>query len=414
MIRKLAVLPALLLLMIDVAPALATKPLQAQLCRGRTSCKIIKSYPAGKTQNGNQLRVIELDLGPKSADGTIRCRPYRREFWRVVGPANRVGARRMLSLCNDGYGASGVGEDQITVTSNKMIHHQNGGSAWRWDVKRTVSLDPLRVLKVETCSFHNISVGFEMTFWDWRTFRGRQIMKFKPGTGNDDMGCSPDQATHRFPVIPWFRKGIALAPAAAPAIGSCGLEIRGDGSRGFVVQGVKAPGGKGSRLRVLALGDRTLLITLDTAALSIGKGWRGSDHVQVWQGGHLSIDVDLLRDTPVRMFAVRVGDGKVFLGHGTTKARPEVIAHKVDKRAGGVTVRLRLKMPRKLRSVTVAFGKARDGKPVRLIATSRLARGKATSLGGTFRIRHGGAWCAVKKGRLDAFNTGNRALLKPE
>ena len=335
MIRKLAALPALLVLMIDVAPALATKPLQAQLCRGRTSCKIIKSYPAGKTQNGNQLRVIELDLGPKSADGTIRCRPYRREFWRVVGPANRVGARRMLSLCNDGYGASGVGEDQITVTSNKMIHHQNGGSAWRWDVKRTVSLDPLRVLKVETCSFHNISVGFEMTFWDWRTFRGRQIMKFKPGTGNDDMGCSPDQATHRFPVIPWFRKGIALAPAAAPAIGSCGLEIRGDGSRGFVVQGVKAPGGKGSRLRVLALGDRTLLITLDTAALSIGKGWRGSDHVQVWQGGHLSIDVDLLRDTPVRMFAVRVGDGKVFLGHGTTKARPDRAPHRHEQARAG-------------------------------------------------------------------------------
>ena len=402
------------MLALESTPAFATKPLKAQLCRGRVPCKVAKVYPAGKTRNGQPIRVIELNIGRKNPDGGPGCRPFRREIWRVIGPANRVGVLRLMTLCNNGYGAAGVGDDKIRVTANRLVHHQYGGSNWRWDVKRTVSLDPVRVLREESCSFHTISVGFDMTFWDWRNFRGRQIMKFKPGKDGDDVGCVPKQATHRFPLIPHFGKGIGLAPKAAPALGSCALEVRADGGRGYILRGRKVAAGQGASLRVLALGDDTLLITVEDTAFSGGKGWRDSDHVQVWQGGYMSIDADQLHDTPVRMFAVRAADGKPFLGHGKTKARPDVVFHKVTRRPGGVTLRLRLKMPRKLRSLTVAYGKIKAGKLLRLTATSKLRPGSATTLGAAHILRHGGAWCAVKNGRLEAINRGNRVILKPE
>ena len=90
-----------------VTPVEATKPLKAQLCRGRAPCTIAKVYPANPTVTGVQVRIVELNLGRKTlAEDGRDCRPFRREFWRVVGPANRVGVIKLMTLCNDGYGAA--------------------------------------------------------------------------------------------------------------------------------------------------------------------------------------------------------------------------------------------------------------------------------------------------------------------
>ena len=401
--------------LLEAAPALATRPLKAQLCRGRVPCEIAKTYNASPTVKGVQVRIIELNLGKKNPEeGGRDCRPFRREFWRVVGPANRVGAIRLMILCNDGYGAAGVGEDSIAVSGNRLVHHQYGGSAWRWDVKRAISINPIRVLSRETCSFHNISPGFDLTRWDWMSFSGEQIMMFRPDKATDEMemGCAPKQATHRFPLTPRLGGRAARGVAGGPALGSCALEVRADASRGFVVRGRPAAKGAGPRLRVLAIGKRTLLVTVDAKTFRAGRGWRDSDHVQVWQAGFMSLDPVMLRDKPMRMFAIRASDGKAFLGHGVTKARPDVEAHKVVKGPAGMTLQMRLTLPREVHSLTVAFGEAGKGGIARLTATSRLVAGNPLTLGATFDVPDGGAFCVVRNGRLDAVNAGHRFLLR--
>jgi hypothetical protein len=90
----------------------------ATLCKDRKPCTLVKPTPAGKDAQGRALTVIELNLGPKNPDNDggnerFNCRPYGREFWvRTAGVAE---PRRVLSLCNDGYGASGVGEDEVKI-----------------------------------------------------------------------------------------------------------------------------------------------------------------------------------------------------------------------------------------------------------------------------------------------------------
>lgn len=397
------------------SPALATPPLVDQLCQGRTPCSIAKVYPADPTVTAQPVRIIELNLGRRNPeDGMPPCRPFRREFWRVVGPGNRGTILRLMALCNDGYGAAGVGEDRIIVSGNRIVHHQFGGSASRWDVKRTISINPVRVIRRESCSFHTLTPGFEIVRWSWDRFRGQQIMKFRPDPKSDDqdMGCAPDRNSHRFPLVPRLGGAVARGIQGAPALGTCALEVRADGNRGSVIRGTPAPKGQGARMRVLALGKHTLLITVEAPAFRAGKGWRDSDHVQIWQAGFMSAVTSLLRDKPMRMFAVRAADGKTFLGHGETKARPEVVMHKVATRARGAVLHLRLTMPREVSSLTVAFAETGTTGAGRVTATSRLKPGNPLTLGGTFDVVERGAACVVRNGRLDAVNAGNRALLR--
>jgi hypothetical protein len=82
------------------------------------------------------------------------------------------------------------------------------------------------------------------------------------------------------------------------------------------------------------------------------------------------------------------------------------------KGQGGATLHLRITMPREIHSLTVAFAEAGKGGIARLTATSKLVAGNPLTLGATFHVPDGGAFCVVRNGRLDAVNTGHRFLLQ--
>lgn len=90
------------------------------ICQQRPRCQIERVYPAGKATNGVSLQVIKVVLNlskeeqkETEEDFTKGCRASDsdkknggEEYWLLE---RQQTPRKILTLCNDGYGASGVG-----------------------------------------------------------------------------------------------------------------------------------------------------------------------------------------------------------------------------------------------------------------------------------------------------------------
>jgi hypothetical protein len=393
----------------------------AALCGSRSPCALVKATPAGADAQGRALTVVELDLGKKNPENTsgdrrFDCNPYRREFWlRTEGVAP---ARRILALCNDGYGAAGVGEDEVKIGANRLEHARNGGSAWRWDNARTIELAPLRVLAEESCSYHNVNIGYSITRWDWLRFAGERRW-FPPACKDDDPRaekrpdwCDAKAATHRHALIP--RLDGALPAGAAAHLGSCASAFDESGQRGFVVFGNPRP--RGAEFRVLLVSNRDLVVTVSDDAFAAGAAsWLHDDHIELWIGPDRS---GLSCSFPDRIKLSQLGiglDGKVHHGAGDRAAAPVVVARAALTIAGRQQVTLRLRLPPAadfLRALTVVYSKSEGGKQARLTATSPIRRGDAATLSGVFKVEAQAARCAVRDGQLDLVETGRPALLE--
>ena len=142
-------LTSLLIALPFAAQAAPTTAQTEAMCQGRKTCKVEKTYDAGKSPAGATLEVVEVRLGlaDKPQDQEDGCRTDSGdknggvEYWLLDGTA---APRRVLKLCNDGYGASGVGEDEVKVGPDRLSHWQTGGSSWRWSGTVTYALSPWR------------------------------------------------------------------------------------------------------------------------------------------------------------------------------------------------------------------------------------------------------------------------------
>ena len=79
------------------------------------------------------------------------------EYWLVEGTAK---PHLLLKLCNDGYGAAGVGEDEITIGDNRFTHFQAGGSNDRWETTETIRLSPQTCCASTSCGFRGTDPDF--------------------------------------------------------------------------------------------------------------------------------------------------------------------------------------------------------------------------------------------------------------
>ncbi len=406
---------------IDPAAAQARTDI-ATMCKDRKPCALVNATPAGKDAQGRALTVVELNLGPKNPDNDggderFNCRPYAREFWlRIAGVA---APRRVLSLCNDGYGASGVGEDDVKIAPNRLVHSQQGGSAWRWNTGHTVELSPLRVLSQEACSYHNVNIGYSLSQWDWRRFAGEQRwfpQACKDGDKRADDKARPDwcdarRATHRHALIPRLDGAM---PAGAPAhLGSCASAFDESGQRGFVTFGKPRP--RGAEMRVLMTSARDLIVSVTDTAFAAGTAsWLNDDHVEVWIGtDHSGLSCN---DSTIKLTQWAIGlDGKVNHGAGDRSSPPEVVARAARSVGGRQQVTLHLRLPAiendYQRAVTVVFSKSEGGKQARLTATSPVKRGDETTLSSVRKLEPKAARCEVRGGQLDLAETGLPSLL---
>jgi hypothetical protein len=402
-------------------PALAEtskvpRALIARLCAARKPCKLVSVEAAGRIRGGRAITVIELSLGKRHPDKAVRnprfgCKPYRREFW-LISPGVPL---RLLDLCNDGYGAAGMGEDVVEVEENSLSHEQHGGSAWRWSNSKTIQLWPLRMLAQSSCTFHTAAPGFVLKRWNWAKFSGQGALAVtsrcrKPGPNEEQGACEFDKADGRYVLIP----KIPVKVSGAPRLGSCAATIDASGKRGFVIFG-KPTGRAAPWVKALLVSDRELLVTVaDRSFATGGRSWVDDDHLEIWQGKPPRTDDCAGAKTALKQWGLRIADARVFAAHGRAEAL--TVLARSRKRVGGLIVAsFRLRLEFKAEGLSVVYSKAARGRQRLMFATSRLKFRDPTSLGEAYPIVGGAARCAMRDGKLDVTQSGNyHAIIQSE
>ncbi|HUT51745.1 MAG TPA: hypothetical protein VM325_20640 [Alphaproteobacteria bacterium] len=403
------------------SPALAEttnvpRVLIERLCAGRKPCKLAGVEPAGRISTGRPITVIELSLGKQPRGRTVSnprfgCRPHRREFW-MISPGI---PQRLLDLCNDGYGAAGLGEDVVDFDDNKLTHEQSGGSAWRWSNSKSIQLWPLRMRAQSRCSFHTAAPGFALKRWNWTRFRGQGAYAVtnrcrKPAPNEEQGACELGKAAGRFVLIP----KIATEVEGAPHLGTCAAMIDASGKNGFVTLG-KATGRKAPWVKALLISDRELLVTVaDREFATGGPSWVHDDHLEIWQGLPLGTDKCGEAKKELRQWGLRVADARIFAAHGRAEAL--TVLARSRKQENGLTIAsFRLRLEFKAEGLTVVYSKANRRRQRLMIATSRLKYRDPTSLGEAYPIPRGAARCVMQNGVLDVIQSGNfHAIIQSE
>ena len=405
----------------------------AAICQGRSTCTIGKSHDGGKSPAGSALTVVEVHLGLKDKPEDVRdgCRSGDDkvdggvEYWLLDGTA---APKQLLKLCNDGYGAAGVGEDEVTVGPNRLVHTQSGGSAWRWDGTYTFTLSPWRVTSERDCSYHNVSEasGTE-TDIDYATMTVRSIAKDRTNK-NNDVGCPdwPAGASEHFTLQPaagLFGAYDIVTPflgtdptsfkiPSGTAIGDCAPAMTTAGANGFVVHGKPAATAEAAEIRAVALSLSSLLIQVfdpaaATQAAPAGGSWINLPHLELWIGRNgenlrtrLSLD---------DLFQIGVDlDGRVHEGVGNKTALPSVERWQARDASGRPVIVLRLSWADQyalLGGAALVYSQAEAGKQARLVATTGIVNNRPLYVPDIVRIgrRDDGPQpgrCLIRDGRL--------------
>lgn len=370
-----------------VGALLAASGAQAQgakdVCGKRPKCSVKGTKAAIK---GHQ--VVELALGKRDPEEGNECE--QREWW-LRRPDKSV--VKLLEACNDGYGAAGVGEEEVNVSGNRFTHTRSGGSNWRWTQKVVAQLSPLSLISQESDSSHTLSREGTKVRFDYVTFQGQVVRevtdcKVPEGEVTEATGTTSVEAR----LVPqvelppdfvsegWKRTGL----------GRCSAEA------GFVLMG-KAQGATDAQLRaVLAQDDWLFVEVVDDTWTGPGEKWLVDDHVELWLFPEVPESADPCgrsgKDEGLVQWAIRIADGKVFPAYGDPK--PPLSAEVVREPG---RARLKVKLPPDLRSVTAVYSDSDAGKKQELlVATSALKFGRAATLSPVRSLSPTEASCQVK------------------
>ncbi len=377
---------------------LLAAPPPPDLCAGRPRCRVAQELPAGRDAAGRPLTVVRLALDlrdtgaePPGAD-LERCVPY--EWWLRRGGESRA----LLRVCNDGYGAAGMGEDAVEVTPNRFTYAQHGGSSWRWTTTRVLQLAPLRPLSEATEGSWTLGLNEESCAWDRTAWKGSCRWTAPPCDAegnpvNADDGGGPAYAYRRIP-LPALPPGWRTDGWRAAALGTCAAEAE------HQVHAAAAAKGPAPKLRVVAGPEDELYVEVEDDVWQKGApSWIHDDHVEVWAGegaGYMDHCLTAGERRPVQ-WGIGLFEPWVRPGFGDPKSLPAVERAVLPGR-----VRLKIRLPAAAEGVTVVYSDSDDGRTQgRLIATSALRHGDGASLGRRLPIPADDAVCVVRDGRLD-------------
>jgi hypothetical protein len=400
------------------------------ICGTRASCDVVDITAAGRSAGGAALAIAKVHLGieDKSQDapdeGCIEEDSDRRdggvEYWLIEGNA---WPRQILKLCNDGYGASGVGGDKVEIGDNSLIHTQSGGSNDRWDTMRVMQLSPLRSKRLAGCSFlasdPRVATATET---DVATLTTR-VVAVDDQWGRDDQPATADDTISPCPQVgkawvaepaPGLLAGLAIPQiasrdfASGTVLGSCAAHIGTEARPGFLVFGTLDPQRR-PELWIAALDRQTLVVQVfDPKPNPASAAWVAGDHVEVWTTG---FDPELHnRPNPKLVKQIGVGlDGSVHRGVGNP-APPKVKRWEGrDDRGRPVSVLL-LRWADKealVPGVSVVYSQADNARQARLLATAGIVKNRPAYLPPLQEIPVG---CGIADGRLDVVYSGNPVL----
>lgn len=237
-------------------------------CTGEASCTVLDRTQAGRDPAGDALVVWHVSRGQRDIlTGTAPIDEDARacelfEWWLEHDGSFELA----LALCNDGYGAAGVGEDDVSVVEDRIVHTQSGGSSWRWSTTDTLSLLPRRTLHESFSGYWNVSTNAEASSFDFNTFAG-EVTWFSPTCGAeesdgslDGIGQVPEGRGRSYAVVPALPVDASFDPATTRASG-CSTTIDGTGEHGFLLQG--APGAAAdATLELVATVDDAVVVVI--------------------------------------------------------------------------------------------------------------------------------------------------------
>ena len=385
------------------APAYDPPALAAKLCGGKAGCTLAQAHPAGEGAGGVALTVIELAIAnpPEGADGEYveQCRPHRQQFWKVSQEGGAVKSELLLDLCNDGYGAAGLGEDYVTVSDNRLKHSQSGGSNSRWGFTRTYSLSPLRLLEDDSCAFHAAFGNAQSVKTDWITLRSMSRWD-APACGAEEgemMDCDTPSLRFQYDLIPRLPpEGPKPADWKGSALGTCAFAMDASGKTGYITHGQPGDASDAS-MKVMMADARTVVVeVVDDQVVSGAKSWLYDDHVELWVGDDMMSGTCLEGKGKTSQWGIRISDGAVFVGKGGASWQPTVQRVGFDAGGGRQGVRLVLTLGEDTDVLTVVYSDSDDGQTQeRLMATSRLKYGDAATLGYTIQLGPAFGACQV-------------------
>jgi hypothetical protein len=432
-LHRMIVAACLLVALMAIAAAAAVgDDLKPIICKGRATCRVAKLTLAGKSDSGVPLAVAEVALGlaDKPADAPEDgCRSDEdnndggREYWLVEGGRP---ARLLLKLCNDGYGAAGVGVDRIEIGDNRLTHVQYGGSNDRWETTSVVALSPPHTLRVEGCGFRATDPSYASLGWvDIPTMTARSLAiddaKSANGADADNDPCDLLREQMGKPPKPGFFAGVDIPLpgiglgdglpkgfARGIALGACATRLDLGAGDGYAIFGKPDPA-RAVGLRVVGLSQHALAIQLQDPRPDRGaaKSWVASDHLEIWTNRDLGV---MRHADPEQAAQIGVGlDGKVHAGVGKP-SMPKIDRWEVVDEQKRPALVFLLDWPDAealYGGVTVAYSEAESGRQARIFATGPIVRNRPRYLPGLTQIP---VACGAVNGRWDV--TSNPGALE--
>jgi hypothetical protein len=410
--------------------------IRPEICKGRATCRMSGLKSAGQGEGGASLLVAELHFAladkPKDApeegcltqdgehDGGV-------EYWLIEGDK---APRLLLALCNDGYGAAGVGYDEVHIAANKFTHIQDGGSNDRWEDIAVVSLSPQRTLRREFCGFRGTDPNYGVYGWiDVPRMSANSlaidesIQTADGGSGDNDDPCTALKKRIGKPIEHGYLGGISVPfastdqgsteettlPQNGMTLGSCASVFMADSKDGYLAYG-RADPTRVAELRIL--GDfHTLLIQIFDPRPDHGapQSWVNHDHLEIWTTtvNGISNRVD---PAAARQFGVDL-QGHVYAGVGKPDIPTVERWEAVDEQNRPVTVlKLHWKNDEALYGgLGIAYAEADSGRQARIFATTQIVKNRPLYLPSVMPIP---VTCGAVNGRWDV--TGNPGLLEPQ
>jgi hypothetical protein len=399
---------------------------RSAICGARKTCKIENIADAGQGPGNIKLTVAEVrfDIADKPQDapedgciGDLEStdapeRDGGQEVWLIVGGAV---PKRILALCNDGYGSAGMGEDQLEVSPNMLTWDQSGGSAWRWVTTKQIRLSPLAVVHEFDCSYNNVAPGTgQVTDIDRLNLKARAVgsaagAKFGE---DDEVGCPnwPTGPDSTLPIGPEIAGGYAVPmPNAGPdgigvaypdgiALGDCALELSTDGRQGFMVYGKPIDEGA-AIVRVIKETEASLLIQVfDPGAApelktAKAKSWIGQPHLELWVADMANPEDNDGENGQAYVFhQFGIGlDGKTYPGANAFSPLPKVTHWAAKDEAGRDVTVYRVAWENEENrpnfGLGVVYSQAKGGKQARLVSNAQIKKNKPLYLPDTWANR---------------------------
>lgn len=387
-----------------VASPLSRDEAQQLVCADvKGPCTLTDLQPAGDAENRLQVAEVAFIETP-DANGRWKFKDYdlpqECNTWALFkvdsqGPIFKELAR----FCNDGYGASGMGEDTWEVNKGRLSISTVGGSNWRWATLKVLDLPTHTIVQegdynyiaTNPSSMHDQSRDYEkLTIFDSRSV-------WPCGAPEETIEVFQSLGIPRVVLPPAFAKDWKTT-----SLGACSTQLDATGdAAGFIIHGEKSAATDTS-MKVVAHGNVIYAEVMDDQLVASASGnWIHGDHLELWVSTEpppsMRVEcVDLREKVKSWQWGIDALTGTVHEAYG--KPAKKLVAEHVAIEGG---VRFKITLPADTSAVTVIYSDSDDGKKQeRLVATSNFKFAKVHTMGTLFDVGPEYLECGIEGGEL--------------